>query len=305
MGLFNGYLKEGPGVDKNAKKKKGIFLYFDIVFRKFIKLMSANALYFAVSIPYLVIAYIFLASFVMGAFGLDLAIERTVASTVIEGVTPEQLGQTLSVTMRMMITMVLFNFFGSGPAGASYAYAARCYTRGEHVWLLSDGWDKFKGNLKQSIPLFFIDIVVLVLGMNAVAFYSTLASSSTGAMLLLLSWAKYFTVVVIMVYMMMHIYIYQIMVTYECKFTELIKVSALITIAKLPMSVLMTAITGFGTVLAFSLNPMAGIFIYVLIGMILLRYSLEFYASRVLEKNIKVLARKEQKTRTNITHTEE
>ena len=37
MGLFNSYLKEGPGVDKNAKRKKGIFLYFDIVFSKFFK----------------------------------------------------------------------------------------------------------------------------------------------------------------------------------------------------------------------------------------------------------------------------
>ena len=33
MGFFN-YDKEGPGIDKNAPKKKGIFLFFELLGNK-------------------------------------------------------------------------------------------------------------------------------------------------------------------------------------------------------------------------------------------------------------------------------
>ena len=61
MGLFNNYLKEGPGIDVNAPKKKGIFLFFEIFGRKFIDLIKTNSLYFLVSLPFFVFTMIFLA----------------------------------------------------------------------------------------------------------------------------------------------------------------------------------------------------------------------------------------------------
>ena len=50
MGLFGGnYMKEGPGVDKNAPKKKGFFLFWDIIIRKFTKMLGVNILHFVMS----------------------------------------------------------------------------------------------------------------------------------------------------------------------------------------------------------------------------------------------------------------
>ena len=58
MGLFSfNYAKPGPGVDKNAPKKKGFFLYFEIFRRKFFKLLQANMLYFLCSLPFLAIIF--------------------------------------------------------------------------------------------------------------------------------------------------------------------------------------------------------------------------------------------------------
>ena len=68
MGLFNSYLKEGPGVDVNAPKKKGIFLFFEVLGRKFFKLMKANGLYFLTSIPFFVIVMLILAPILRGIF---------------------------------------------------------------------------------------------------------------------------------------------------------------------------------------------------------------------------------------------
>ena len=82
------------------------------------------------------------------------------------------------------------------------------------------------------------------------------------------------------------------------------KSAALITLAKLPMSVLLSLIAVGGAVLLFTAlpNPVLGILIYALIGIIVMRYSMEFYAARVLEKNIKAV--KKQNT-AKITYTDE
>lgn len=297
-------MKEGPGVDKNAPKKKGFFLYIDIVFRKFLDLMCSGFVCFLVSLPFLAIAYVFLSTFIMNGLGISDAIEQTAAGTSIEGQSAEQIAQLLYFSMRAMITLLLYNILGSGPVSASYAFIARCFTRGEHVWKMSDGWDKFKENFKQSILILILDILVIALGSNAVGFYKALAAANNGALGAALMAAEYFTVVVILLYFMMHIYLYQIMVTYECGFGKLIRSSVTMTVAKLPMSVLLTAITsGLIVVLTGCIsNPFIGIIIYAVIGHIFLRFPLEFYAARMIEKNIKAVKKKEDKNRPRITY---
>lgn len=308
MGLFGGgYMKEGPGVDKNAPKKKGLFLYIEVLTRKFTKLISAGFLHFLISLPFLAVAFVVLSSFIMSALGLDSAIERTAQSIAGENVSAEEAAQMLYFSLRAMIAVFLYNFFGSGPASAAYAFVTRCFTRSEPVWVVSDGWDKFKENFKQSIVLILLDIVVIALGANAIAFYHSMALENAGAAASVLMVVQYFTTVVLVLYMMMHIYVYQIMVTYECKFGDLIKSSIMIAIAKLPMSVLLTAITGIATVLLIEgfANPMIGILLYAVAGHIFLRYPLEFYAARVIEKNIKAVRKQTRKNRAKITYIEE
>ncbi len=308
MGIFGGgYMKEGPGIDKNAPKKKGVFLYIDVVFRKFADLMGTGFACFIISLPFLAFAYVVLSSFIMNGLGISAAIENTAQSMSGEGADAEKAAQVLYFSLRAMITILVYNFFGSGPVSASYAFITRCFTRGEHVWKMSDGWDKFKENLKQTALLLVLDIVVIALGSNAIAFYSALAGANTGASAMALTAAQYFTAIILILYMMMHIYIYQIMVTYECSFNDLIKSSITITIAKLPMSVLLTVITGAVTtvLLGTIVNPLVGIIIYAVIGHIFLRYPLEFYASRVIEKNIKAVKKQEKKKRAKITYLEE
>ncbi len=301
-------MKEGPGVDKNAPKKKGFFLFWDIIFQKFMKLMGSHLLYFVTSIIYLAFIYIIMSNFVMSGLGIDSAIEAVAQSAATDETSAETVAQLLYFTLRALITVLVFNFFGSGPVSAPYAYVMRCYTRGEHAWLMSDGWDKFKENLRQSIPVLIMDIAVIILGMNAFSFYSAMAREyAGGGMGMFLELIRSFTAVIMILYMMMHIYIYQIMVTYKCTFGELLRASAMMTIAKLPMNLLLTAVTGGVTVLMFMYipNPMVSVILYAVIGGMLLRYPLEFYASRVIEKNISAVKKAEEKNRAKIEYIEE
>ncbi len=52
FGLFN-YNKEGPGIDKNAPKKKGFVVFFETFFRNFWKFIPINLVFFALGIPVL------------------------------------------------------------------------------------------------------------------------------------------------------------------------------------------------------------------------------------------------------------
>lgn len=54
MGLFkHDYSKEGPGISKNAPKKKAFVVFFETYFRNFWKFVTINLLYIVLNIPIL------------------------------------------------------------------------------------------------------------------------------------------------------------------------------------------------------------------------------------------------------------
>ncbi|MDD6564784.1 MAG: hypothetical protein PUF08_06860 [Clostridiales bacterium] len=264
MGLFNSYLKDGPGVDVNAPKKKGIFLFLEVLGRKFFKLMKANCLYFLTSIPFFVIVMLILAPPLRSIF-----------------VSAETVGDNpmSQILFDLMFAGIIFNFIGSGPSAAAYSFVTRSFTRSEPVWVASDGFDKFKENFKYSMILVIADIVILFLSYVAVRFYGSNGS-------LFYVFLYFFLMIILAIYSMSHIFMYQIMVTYECKFMDIIKNAIILTFAKLPMCILLSAIGVVLCALIYSYLGFFGIAVYVLIGMSFTRFPLEFYASRVIEKNI-------------------
>jgi uncharacterized membrane protein YesL len=54
FGLFD-FTKEGPGIDKNAPPKKGIALFFSILFREYKNLMVVNLIFILFSLPVITI----------------------------------------------------------------------------------------------------------------------------------------------------------------------------------------------------------------------------------------------------------
>ncbi len=51
MGLFHNYTKEGKGVKKGAYKKRRFVLFFELYFRKFVKLIELNLLFVLFCLP--------------------------------------------------------------------------------------------------------------------------------------------------------------------------------------------------------------------------------------------------------------
>ncbi|MCX7714296.1 MAG: DUF624 domain-containing protein [Clostridia bacterium] len=274
MGLFGGgYTKEGPGVDKNAPKKKGVFLYFEIFFRKFWKLVQADILYFFTSLPIIMILYVF------APVSSDLII-RIVPDAKFD----EQIMSTMQLGFRAMFAIGLFTLWGSGPASAGYAYILRSFTREQHAWILSDFFAKFKENFKQGIVVVIVDLFVFVLGLNALMFYFSCFTGTNSGIWLLFA---YITFIMLLIYTFLHYYIYQIMITFECSIGQLYKNSMIFAMAKLPMNVLLTVIM---LILLYSMfiviNPMLALVFSAFLWIGVMAFPIAFYASKTIDKTL-------------------
>ncbi len=149
--------------------------------RKFTKFLGANCLYAITSIIWIAILYIF-GGIVLSSTHIVQNVSDTIISLGTES-SAENVQGSIMILIQLAFSIGVFTFWGSGPATAAYSYITRCFTRGEHTWVLSDGADKFKENFKQGMVVVLIDAVLLVFGLNAILFYHSLYVS-TGSMLL-------------------------------------------------------------------------------------------------------------------------
>lgn len=258
MGLFFNYNKVGPGIDKNAPKKKGIALYTELFFRKFWLLIRANMLYFAVSLPVIAIYYIVILTYL-----------------------PDGLNNDMQWQFSLIFTVIITVLWGTGPATCGYVYLLRNFAREEHAWLRSDFFEKLKENFKLGITVLLCDLVLLILGINAAFFYSGLSKEGVAI-------AKYGFVALIFVfaiYTFMHYYIYECGVTFEGKVGETLKNSLLMGMAELPANLIFTLSISLLTFFAFGfLTPVAIIVLFMTSWISFMRFPIDFYVARVIKR---------------------
>lgn len=279
MGFFGGYDKPGKGVDKNAPKKKGFFLYWDIIIGKFMKFIQVNSMYSVISLVWIILMY--LAAMVLFSGHMS---SLTGLASQIDGVSSENIAGAMVFGFCAMFAAAVFLLWGSGPASAAYSYIMRCYTRGEHAWIMSDGKDKFKENFKQGMLVLLIDFIIMLFGINALYFYYS-AYAAYGSLLWMV--LCYVTFLLLLLYTMIHPYLYQLMVTFECSFASLYRSAILLTLAKLPMNLLLTVIEAALIFAVFMLlSPAVAILFSLILGPCIMRFPSEFYAARVIERSV-------------------
>lgn len=206
MGLFgNQFMKEGPGVDKNGPKKKRFFFFFELFFRKFWKLVELNLVFAVFCVP------------------AALALVYMVNNWARAGVTG----------MILLLGLFLVACIPVGPAMAGVAYILRNYVQERPVFMLSDFWDSFKSNLRQSMAIFYLDLIVT--GICTVSFIWYFSNSGMSwAMMLPL--ALCITLEIIL--MFMRFYTYLMVVTVDLPVKHIIKNSAIFSILGLKTNII-------------------------------------------------------------------
>lgn len=279
MGLFNSYTKPGKGVSKDEPEKKGFFLFWDVFFHKLTKILGANALYTILSLLWLVILCVIGIHFVLPT--APDVITNVINASGAES--PETLISFAVLSVYAMFATTAFTFLGSGPVSASYAYIVKCFANREHVWMMSDGWDKLKENFIQAIIVILIDAVALIAVPVAIRFYGIMSADSAFYTLLC-----YIMIVFAIIYVWMHFYIYQIMVTFKCTLKELYQNALICAFAKLPMNIFLTIVCGAVSILTYTFitNSFIAVIFSTVIGMCFTRFVVEFYAARCIAKII-------------------
>lgn len=194
MGLFSGYEKVGPGISKNPDAKAPIFKFFELYGSHFSKLIMLNFILIISLLPFLLVFFI------------------------------EYLN--LSDTAFNVVFYTAFVVFASliGPSLCGFMKILRNISSERPVFLWHDYWKAFKANFKQGIIMGFIDAVFAVAVSFAFPMYFNMAEQNNMFYIPFI-----ICLVCAVIFLMMHFYIYLLIVSTNLDLWKIIKNSFLLT----------------------------------------------------------------------------
>ncbi len=229
----NNYARPGKGVNKRDPNQSRISIFFELLFRKLGELCKVNIAYLIVCIPTFLLTMICMG--VVSGRIVQAAlpgIAKILELPTVDMSNPEfvNLAVKIDLIIRVLFAYLFTIFLGQGPVTAGYTYILRNYGREEHVWMFSDWFEHTRKNFLQALLVWVIDIVVFSIVVIAVSSYIELGGAAT--YLAGVVSAAYF------VYMMMHFYIYQLMITFKNSLRDVFRNAFILTMQKIPRNVL-------------------------------------------------------------------
>lgn len=241
MGLFGfwNYDKPGPGVSKDEPPKAAPIRFFEILVRKFSKLVQLNLIFAiptVVACILMVLIYMMPTHYVISISGI----------TQIDG----------WATFVAPLPLVLLSPFTAG-----LTVVTRNFAREEHAFVWSDFWEAVKENWKYFLLNGLICYVVFTLLGFAVIYYYNMSAAS---------WFYYIPmwmcVVMAVVFLFAQYYLPIMFVTFDLKFTHAYKNAFIFTVAGFGRNILITVILAALLIIAVSV-PLYNItlLVYVLL----------------------------------------
>lgn len=270
FGLFD-YNKPGPGVPKDAPPKAPILLFFELLQRKFWNLIKLSLMINLFNIP----------AFLLGMFVLLTVFPEF----QIPGVTDETSILTMQISLKFVFLVMLMcvPMITVGPAQAGFTYVLRNYAREEPTFIWADFKDHAGKNLKQSLQVCVIDFFATFL-----MIWSIMAYRAFSAQNIIFTLGMIFTVMLFTVFLLMHLYIYPLMVTFKLSLKQLYKNAFLFAMLKLPLNIVIVLLCAFLILLSmggiFAFNIVIGIILYIFLTPALLGFIINFYAYPKLKK---------------------
>lgn len=258
FGLFD-YTKAGPGVQKNQPERPSIKVFMDIYTRKFWSLIKINLLFFVFNIPAL-LAFLFVTLLIFPQFSPN-----------------DTAGE---IFMRMMICALVASIpvITTGPAQAGFTYLLRNYAKEEHAFIGSDFKEHTLNNFKQGLIISAIDFIVFMVVMIDFRVYINI--NKTNPYMIVPTALLFLTFII---FVMMHIYIYPLLVTFKLSVKEIYKNALIFTLIKfLPnLGILLLCV---GLVVITFIFPVAGIILLPTITLSTIGLITNFYAYPKLKK---------------------
>jgi uncharacterized membrane protein YesL len=232
FGFFD-YTKEGPGIPANAPAKGPFRTFFDILFRKFWKIVTINLMYILFNAPAIFLAFLlapYLLQFLFPLFNHDTLIALLKDASASTSTEELEAATSLYLTMAYIVfamTSVGFSFVVVGPVQAGVTYLLRNYAREEHAFVWMDFKDSARSNFKQSMATGALSLVMLVLLSFAYYWYGNAIQSPILQGLL--------TGLILVLFLLMTIvlmYVYPMMVTFKVPLGRMLRNAMLLALAR-------------------------------------------------------------------------
>jgi len=266
FGLFD-YNKPGPGVPKDAPPKARIIVFLEIFIRKFWNLVKINLMFNLFNIPALV-AVLYLSQFFFRNFIVPGDINDS-NRLIYELLTRFMLG---AVVLCIPVVTV-------GPAQAGFTFLMRNYAREEHAFIWWDFKDNALKNLKESMIICIIDLVAMFIMGFAINFYLNYKAGN-----ILMSFASGLLILTFIIFLMMHLYIYPMLVTFKLTVKQIYKNALVFAIIKFFPNLGILLLIALLLFVTMGLYPVIGIILYALITVSTTGLIINFYVYPKLKK---------------------
>ncbi|MBR6069342.1 MAG: DUF624 domain-containing protein [Ruminococcus sp.] len=210
MGLFsNNYESAGPGIAKNAPKKKGAALFFDILFRKFWLMIWLNILFFLFTLP----------------LWATLPVMYYVSNPTVS-----------LVTVLVLLAVFAVNL---GPAMTGISKVIRLFLLGRHSFVARDFFKGFRENYVKAAVIGVIDIVAALSVYAGYVVYPQMVEAY-GSKLFYVPLVITFSVAIVV--LMMNYYIFLMLTATDLSLKNLIKNSFALAFVALKENIISTVL---------------------------------------------------------------
>lgn len=228
MSIFK---KPGQNNDKEPimTDKKGVFLYFELLLRKFWNYIKLNLLYVLTSLVTFAFYFVVNATFVVPVILGTIPEENfKIMADAAGGMSLELFYGSLIWALSCIISIIIITFFGGGVCSAGYNYVLRNYARQENAYVFADYFEQTKKNFKQSFILSLIDKILISMLLISASYYYAMMFESDGGFLPVIAFAL--MIFALLLYGAMHIYMWTILITFKVTIKQLFKNSFFLTI---------------------------------------------------------------------------
>lgn len=267
FGLFD-YTKEGPGIPEDAPPKPRIVVFFSILARKFWKLIQINLLYGVFNIPAIIL------TFFLSTWLIQIIIPPDTLNQYIQE-NPE----IIMSAFPLLLFLICVPVITVGPAQAGMTYLLRNYSREEHAFIWSDFKEHALKNFKQSLIVSVINTLITVLVILDIYLYFNMSRNNV-----LLSSASVLVIFAFILFMMMNMYIYPMIVTFDLTIKQLYKNALMFAMLKFFPNLLILIICLAVLLVPFFLQPAIAYLLFIFLTMSLIGFITNFHVYPKLKK---------------------
>lgn len=246
--MFNSYLRPGKGVSKNEKPGNGIKQFFFVVGTNCKKLFFINIINLLAFVP-------------LAIFLLCIKNELNISAGY---------GYIYDI-----LSFVIIVVLGIPPFSVGINYVMLLFAKNEAVFT-SDIFDAMKDNIKQSIIVFTLNIIIsYIFTVNYKFYFVAQIGNDTLKILLFIA---------LTVFIMMNMYVYQLMITYKISVFKIYVKALMFTIILLPQNIFVVLLIALAGALIFSLNTVLGYFLAAFILFSFASLLLNVYVHYMIKK---------------------